>query len=261
MPSLELKLKNKTIGRFKLRAGASLNIGRREDNDVVIEDPAVSGHHAKIDGLGERFVLIDLQSKNGSFVNEQLINSHWLKNGDIVNIGDHTLIFEQDLQKPAAPGRPDTYDDTLIMSSTDHRRRMIRSTPHKSINVVRFWDKSQGRGKVKDVEPQAAELPPNPQTSASRGVLTFVAGGSGQIELTRKITTIGKHPSSDLVLKGLLLDPTTATISMEADGYYFNYIGGFPRPKINDIAARKTTLLSDSDIIEIGPTRLQFSII
>jgi pSer/pThr/pTyr-binding forkhead associated (FHA) protein len=65
MPTLLLQLKNKLLGEYPLEEGASLTIGRRDTNDVVIEDPAVSGHHAKIDALEDRFVLIDLQSKNG----------------------------------------------------------------------------------------------------------------------------------------------------------------------------------------------------
>ena len=83
MPTFTLSFKNKSVGDYQLQKGASLTIGRRDDNDVVIEDPAVSGHHAKIDSLGDRFVLIDLKSKNGTFVNEQLIDSHWLNDGDV----------------------------------------------------------------------------------------------------------------------------------------------------------------------------------
>jgi pSer/pThr/pTyr-binding forkhead associated (FHA) protein len=259
MPSLELKLKSNTLGNYELQDGASITIGRREDNDVVIEDPAVSGHHAKIESLGERFVLIDLQSKNGTFVNEQLINSHWLKPGDIVNIGDHSLIFYQDGKKANPAKRHEKFDDTLVMNSTDHRRRMIKSTSHKSINVVRFWDKSQSRGTVRDVEPQAAASTGKSETNDRFGTLTYIAGGEGQIELRRKIITIGKHSSSDIMIKGMLLDPTTATISKEPDGYWFKYIGGLPKPKINDITVTESTLLNDSDIIEIGSTRLQFA--
>lgn len=259
MPSLKLRLKNKTLGDFQLQEGISLTIGRREDNDVVIEDPAVSGHHAKIESLGERFVLIDLQSKNGSFVNEQLINSHWLTHGDTVNIGDHTLFFEHKEIGSKPEKQTAKFDDTLAMNSTDHRRRMIKSTSHKSINVVRFWDKSQSSGTVRDVEPATSATDANSAPDNAKGSLTFIAGGKGRVELTRKLTTIGKHPSSDLILKGILLDPTTATISKEADGYYFNYIGGLPRPKINGIPARESMRLNDSDIIEFGSARLQFS--
>ena len=73
MPKISLIFKNSVLADYHLPAGCSLKIGRKTDNDVVIENLAVSGHHAKVDSLGNRFVLIDLQSKNGSFVNEQLM--------------------------------------------------------------------------------------------------------------------------------------------------------------------------------------------
>ena len=74
MPQITLKSKNKTLGDYQLQKGISLTIGRRKKNKVIINDMAVSGHHAKIDSVGDGFVLIDLQSKNGSFVNDQFIN-------------------------------------------------------------------------------------------------------------------------------------------------------------------------------------------
>jgi len=259
MPKLTLILKNKPLGNFQLSNGASLTIGRREDNDVVIDDPAVSGHHAKIDSMGNRFMMIDLQSKNGSFVNEQLITTHWLKDGDVINIGDHALLYNQKAGKKRAKDKSNEFDDTLVMNSSHHRRMMKKSIPHKSINVVGFWDKGQKRGTVKDVDPRTPRAIDDSKKEKTNGSLTYLAGGIGRIELTRKITTIGKHPTSDIVVKGLLLDPTTVTISREVGGFYFNYIGGLPKPKINDITAGKSVRLIDSDIIEIGSTRLQFS--
>ena len=138
MPNLLLQLKNKILAEYPLKAGASLTIGRRDTNDVVIEDPAVSGHHAKIDCLEDRFVLIDLQSKNGSFVNEQLVNSHWLKHEDVITIGEHSLIFNYDEKEQANEDNSDDFDETLAMNTTQHRKMMIKSNPTKSINVVRF---------------------------------------------------------------------------------------------------------------------------
>lgn len=259
MPALTLKLKNKSLEEYQLQHGVSLTIGRREDNDVVIDDPAVSGHHAKIDSLGKRFVLIDLQSKNGSFVNEQLINSHWLKHGDVITIGDHSLVFNYHEKEQMRDDDSDEFDETLVMNTTQHRRMMIKSNPTKSINVVRFWDKSYNRGMVKENVPAV----PTPHTESKKresvGVLIYLAGGSGQIKLSRKITSIGKHPTSDIVIKGLLMDPTAVTISKEPDGFHLNYIGGLPKPKVNGKTVKKSTILNDLDIIEIGPTRLQFS--
>jgi len=259
MPTLLLQLKNKILGEYPLQEDASLTIGRRGTNDVVIDDPAVSGHHAKIDALGDRFVLIDLQSKNGSFVNEQLVHSHWLKHEDVITIGGHSLVLDFHTKEQSRADDSDDFDETQTMNTTQHRRMMIKSNPTKSINVVRFWDRSQNRGKVKDVEAPASEPRIESRKAEPVGVLDYLAGGIGQIKLTRKITTIGKDPTSDIMVKGLLMDPTAATISKTAEGFCFNYIGGLPRPKINDEPVQKSTLLKASDILQIGSARLQFS--
>ena len=248
------------VGDYQLQKSLSLTIGRRKRNDVVIEDLSVSGHHAKIDSVGDGFVLIDLQSKNGSFVNEQLINSHWLKHGDVINIGEHSLGFYYTKDEQMPDDESAELDKTILMDTSQHRSMMVRSNPTKSINVVRFWDRSQNRGKVKDVDqPVSAPRIARPKAEPM-GVLDYLAGGNGQIKLTRKITTIGRDPSSDIVVKGLLMDPTAVTISKTAEGFSFNYIGGLPRPKINDKPVKKATILSDQDIIEVGSARLQFSL-
>ena len=72
MPMLTLKFKKNTIADYPLQKGKSVTIGRRTNNDIVVENLAVSGHHAKIDSIGDGFVLTDLQSKNGCFVKSSL---------------------------------------------------------------------------------------------------------------------------------------------------------------------------------------------
>jgi pSer/pThr/pTyr-binding forkhead associated (FHA) protein len=254
-----LMLKNKNLGKFQLQKGVSLTIGRRDTNDVILEDPAVSGYHAKIDSLGDQFVLTDLQSRNGSFVNEQLVNSHWLANGDVINIGDHSLCFEiNDKDRPHADEK-DEFDETLVINTEQQRRMRMKSNPNKSINIAGFWGKHQNRGVVKKIVPAVPKPYGADNKSESVAALIYLAGGSGQVELTRKITTIGKHPTSDIVVKGLLVDPTAVTIRKEPDGFYLNFIGGLVKPKINDNTVQDTTLLNHLDIIEIGSTRLRFS--
>jgi pSer/pThr/pTyr-binding forkhead associated (FHA) protein len=260
MPTLTLKLKTKSLGEYPVRKGVSLTIGRRQANDIVIDDPAVSGHHAKIDCLADRFMLIDLQSKNGSFVNEQLINSHWLQHGDVISIGEHSLIFEYQKNETMHDDGSDQFDETAVMNSTAHRRMMRKSNPTKSISVVKFWHKRQHRGTVKDVVPDVPASAVEARKGKPAGVLIYLSGGSGQIQLTREITTIGKHPSSDIVVKGLLMDPTAVTIRKKADGFYLDHLGGTPKPRVNDKTVKKSTVLKDLDIIEIGSVCLQFSI-
>ena len=260
MPTLTLKLQNKSLGTFTLKKGKALSIGRRDKNDIVIDDPAVSGHHAKIDYLGDRLVLTDLQSKNGSFVNEQLVHSHWLRDADVITIGEHSLELKFETKEKAPPVASDDFDETQAMNTTQHRRMKIQSNPTRSINVPRFWDQSPSRGTLREVDPSAPDQATEEPSPESTATLDYLDGGVGQIRLTRKITTIGTDPTSDVVIKGLLMDPTAATINKTPEGFCFNYIGGRPRPKINDAPVTGSTFLEISDIIQIGSARLQFSI-
>jgi hypothetical protein len=82
----------------------------------------------------------------------------------------------------------------------------------------------------------------------------------GRIKLSRKNTTIGKDPTSDIEVKGLLIGSTAATISKMNEGFCLNYVGGMPRPKINDEPVKRSAILNDQDIIEVGSVRLRFSI-
>ena len=122
MPKLTLTIGTKSLAEFNLRKGSSITIGRRESNKVVIDDPAVSGHHAKIDSLEDRFVFTDLQSKNGSFVNEQLVTSHWLKHGDVISIGEHCLVFEYNEKEKQYDKEQAKFDETQVMTSTEQKQ-------------------------------------------------------------------------------------------------------------------------------------------
>jgi pSer/pThr/pTyr-binding forkhead associated (FHA) protein len=255
MPTL--KFEDKSLGEHKFKKGASVTIGRHQDNDVTINDPAVSGHHARIESVGNRLVLIDLKSKNGTFVNEQLVGTHWIEHGDIVTIGGHSLVLNDPAGEIRPPVEPDEFNETLQMNSTQHRRMLARSNPNKSINLVKFWDQSQNRGKIRDLEPGADE--PGKKVQTADGVVTYLSGGSGQVALCSRITTIGKDPSSDIVVKGMLVDPTTATIRKEPGGYSLNYVSGLAKPKVNEKIVRESILLKDLDIIEVGSVKLQFS--
>ena len=71
----------------------SITIGRNEDNTIPIDNLSVSGYHARIDKAGTDFILTDLQSTNGSFVNNQKIVSHKLVHGDNIRIAKHIILF------------------------------------------------------------------------------------------------------------------------------------------------------------------------
>jgi pSer/pThr/pTyr-binding forkhead associated (FHA) protein len=258
MPRIKLKSKDKILGDYEIQQGVSLTIGRREKNNVIIDDMAVSGHHAKIDSVGDGFVLIDLQSKNGSFVNEQLVSSHWLKHGDIINIGEHLLVFNYS-DRQNTPGEDmDESDKTVVLDTSQYRNRIRKSHPTRSIiNVAGFWDERPARKKDTDKKPEFTMGPTNIKKELF-GTLTFLAGGKGDVNLDQKYTTIGKHPTSDIVVKGLFMGQTAITISKLPDGFHLCYVGGITKPKVNEKIIKTSIKLKDEDIIAIGSTKLQF---
>ena len=232
MPVLTLKSKNNKISDLPLEKGKSITIGRRSNNDVVIENLAVSGHHAKVDSVGDGFVLTDLQSKNGSFVNEQLVTSHWLKHGDVINIGKHTLVFAYRKDEARPPEESGKMDQTMVMETTKYRSMVTKSSP------------------------KAASAAEKPQKAL--GVLSYLAGGDGEVPLAKKLIKIGKDPSSDVVVSGLGVGQTAATINMRPNGYHISYVGGLSKVKVNGSPVKESVPLKEFDVIEIGSVKMQF---
>jgi len=232
MANLRLKFKNSIQAEFPIARGTSVKIGRRRDNDIVIENLAVSGYHAKIESIGAEFVLIDLQSKNGCFVNEQLVNSHWLKNGDIISIGKHQLEFSGHDPQNRSDDPKDETPETMIMDTSNYRAMIRKSAPNY----------------------------PSPfkRKKNTVGVLTYLTGGEGKIVLKNKLIKIGRDDTADIQVKSLTLGRFAATISKRSDGYHISYVGGMARPKVNDETIKQPQLLKDMDVIEIGPAKLQF---
>ncbi len=243
MPKITLKFKSNVLADYHLPLGCSLKIGRRKDNDIIIENLAVSSYHGKIDSAGDEFVYIDLKSKNGSFINEELVSSHWLEDGDVINIGKHSLTFAYfDSESRPEDKQQSEMDKTMVMDTNEYRSMVEK----------------------KDPKPTAA-APPEPapandkKKKSVRWYITYLVGGEGTLALKHKVTKIGKDAASDIVLKGWKIGKTAATISRTRGGYFFSYVSGFAKPKINDKkASKKPRKLNESDIISIGSIKLQF---
>lgn len=73
-----------------------INIGRHSDNDLVLDDPHVSRHHAQIRAINKRFVVFDVGSTGGILLNGKKISQATLRPGDVLKVGMVNLIYIQD---------------------------------------------------------------------------------------------------------------------------------------------------------------------
>jgi hypothetical protein len=94
-----------------------INIGRRLDNQLIIDDPRVSRNHAQLRAIKGRFVVFDLNSTGGTFVNGQRASQSVLYPGDVISLAGVTLIFGQDNPPP----RPDLKDTAPLQSAASDR--------------------------------------------------------------------------------------------------------------------------------------------
>jgi pSer/pThr/pTyr-binding forkhead associated (FHA) protein len=113
MARLILSLDNQVLAEYNMTK-ERYTIGRLPDNDVRIDNPAVSGHHSLIINILNDSFLEDLNSTNGTYVNGKLIKKHALQHGDVITIGHHQLRFT-DQEVPEA--EQDEFEKTMVIPS------------------------------------------------------------------------------------------------------------------------------------------------
>lgn len=205
-------------------------IGRKSDNDIIIDNQAVSGHHAQIEAQGDDLVLEDLNSLNGTFVNGQKISKTELYNDDVVLIGVHTLHVsssksrEVDNKNYAMRGR--SMDETMVIAPDDQRK------------ILNAADKSA----------------PEPL-----GGFLVISGSADQreYELKERVSAIGKEEGSAIRMKGFFAPKVAAMINRRKEGYFITSAGG-KELKVNGATIDRRYDLRDGDIVEVGSLKLQF---
>ncbi|MBW1723069.1 MAG: FHA domain-containing protein [Deltaproteobacteria bacterium] len=232
MARLILMFNNQVIKEYPFLKD-SITIGRKPDNVIVIDNLAVSGYHARIDKAGDQFILTDLQSTNGTFVNDKKILSHRLAHGDNIVIGKHVLLFvSAESAKDEGKQKPKLDMDKTMMLDTAKQRELLAKQP-------------------------GAKRAPRPPEKV--GVISFIDGSNlGEFELKKKLTKIGKADTSEIKLSGMFIGATAATISRRPTGYNISFTGGLAKPKVNGEVVKESVPLKDFDTIELGSYKFQF---
>ena len=107
-----------------------VNIGRRLENHLVIDDPRISRNHAQLRAIKGRFVLFDLNSTGGTFVNGQRTSQTVLYPGDVISLAGVALIFGQDNPPP----RPDLME-TSPLGDPGSNDRPTATLDNKTVDI------------------------------------------------------------------------------------------------------------------------------
>lgn len=234
MPKLILMFKDKVLRTYPLAEGDSLTIGRHPDNDIVIDNLAVSGQHARIDHREGKFHLADLGSRNGTFLNGETVDKCTLTDRDVVVIGKHmlqadwkdTIAIEPMAELAADGSTPADFSQTMMLESAKY-----------------------GIGGKSG------------QSTDDR--LTFLAGGEGDVALVKPEVVIGTNDDADIVVSGFwsfFLGGPAAVITKQAGNYFLRHAGGWIRPKRNGTSVKGSVKLSHDDVVAVGPIKLQIQL-
>lgn len=233
----------------------TLTIGRLPDNVLQIDNLAVSGHHAKIYWDQDHYVVEDLGSLNGTYVNNQRVGKSSLRSGDQVTIGKHLVQFKDEGQKaPAAqptektgPAAPKL--EATVVLDTKQTQDMIAASAAANPGAV---------------PPGLSKSPAAGQTPAKErfGILNVLEGRTDQQQyvLTGKMAMIGKSEMATIRLKGLFAPKTAALVSKRENKYFIAASDKKTKVKINgeDIAGQHE--LNEGDIVEVAGVKAAFTL-
>ena len=217
-------------GGATLELGEVTRVGRDPDNELVLADPLVSGHHAEIRASGDGYVLTDVGSRNGTFARgEQVTGPVPLADGDEIRFGDTVARFS--MPAPAVVPPPESPAGATMIGM-----------PIGAAVSGLF------------VQPDALEVPP-PPIERAKGTL---GGGGSRFELIGSEISIGRDPASDVALADPAVSGVHAQLSDHEGELYVRDLGSRNGTYVNAILVSVPHALRDGDVIHVGETDLTF---
>ena len=122
MLTIELKFNNAVLKTIETDKEV-ITIGRNVKNDIQIDNLSVSKQHARIVKHKGGYMVEDMKSTNGTYLNEKKITKEKLTHNDIITIGKHTLkaILEK---KSAETAQQDMINDTMMLTTEKHKQML-----------------------------------------------------------------------------------------------------------------------------------------
>ncbi len=285
MARLILSLDNQVLAEYNMTK-ERYTIGRLPDNDVRIDNPAVSGHHSLIINILNDSFLEDLNSTNGTYVNGKLIKKHALQHGDVITIGHHQLRFSD---QQTADSEQDEFEKTMVIpAGQQNAEQLAKAEQAAEAAAAKAMDAEADMAAAVKLDPEEAEgleeaepaptpppTPPQEEPPAHTATVVHSETQTGidasnapnalplaklqvlsgafagrELELTKALTTLGR-PGVQV-----------AAVTRRAEGYYIVHVesgkdGDFPLVNGQPIGAQARKL-EDNDVVQLAGVKMGF---
>jgi pSer/pThr/pTyr-binding forkhead associated (FHA) protein len=240
MARLMLSLDSQVLAEYNMNK-ERYTIGRLPDNDIRIDNPAVSGHHSLIINILNDSFLEDLNSTNGTYVNGKLIKKHAMQHGDVITVGHHQLRF---VDGQEGETEQDDFEKTMVITPSSQGEDRIRRV---------------GAAVDQAAKAVAAKRPTNPPlaipehaTALPKAKLQVLSGAFAgrELELTKALTTLGR-PGVQV-----------AAITRRSEGYFIVHVDSGKEndyPQVNGVPiGPQARRLNDNDVVQLAGVKMGF---
>lgn len=225
MPELVVKYEDKVIERVVTQK-KRISIGRTSDNDIILDNKAVSRKHAEIEFGDDSALVIDNESLNGTFVNNRKITEEVLKDSDEITIGKFNLLYHQDTPKDV---KLSDLDGTMVLRTKRQKKLLESDKKEKELTAKAGCSLLLGEENT-DVK---------------------------QFYLDKPVITFGKSKYVHIKTKGFWISKIQAKITREKDGYVLMNLGRRGKTRVNGEEVTKY-LLKNDDLFEVGKSVFRF---
>ncbi len=226
---LQVLLKfNKNVLKVFQSDKAEITIGRNIKNDLQIDNLAVSNFHARINHIQDKYVIEDLNSTNGTYINDEKIDKCELRDGDTASIGKHTLTFMLEGGKREGREFCELEMEQTMMLDTEKQRELVQKAEP-------YFPEAPARLKVREGET-----------------------GQNEYQLTARLNEIGKDERCQIRLTGMFAPKSLAYIVRDTKGYTLIPGDNASKLRLNGASIDKGTVLKNNDVIDAGKVKFGF---
>ncbi len=293
MPKLILSVDDKVLDEYTIDKD-TITIGRRTDNDICLDNLAISGYHSQITTVLNDSFLEDLNSTNGTFVNSKIVKKHALKDGDIIDIGNHRIKYINHLATSSANSE---FEKTVVMTpnsseknlddsiksvvdeiyalanaerqSSDNSSEVIKDVNENIMDDVNNINENISTVNNKEaadpIEEVNEDKEQHPEESTQQhDSPTQLISSANKLGLIQILS--GSNSGKELVLDKSLTTigkPNVAVVGItkRSSGYFIIHIDGSEdtASKLNgEVIEGKAQPLEDHDIIDVAGIKLEF---